>query len=822
MKDSINFIKKKNTLFLFIFCLTILNINATDYYVDATNGNDSNNGTSTSTAWKTLVNINTTIFQPGDSILFKAGESWYGTIKPQGSGTSGNSIILGKYGSGNNPAIHGDATVNCTTKPGKTKFCTIYLNNQEYWEIRDLEITNYDSTEESGKSLEQWENDNITNYANVTKPAQYTGVNTEKCAILVEGNNMGAINSLHFINLEIHGVNGDISEKNNGGIYLEIYNYNSAHTPTYFDDLLFDNCYIHDVDRTGISNRSDYDNRTLNVNTDWTPSLNYIVRNCTFERTGANALIARIADGLLIENNLFTSCSIKGSGNAVFNFNTDNAVLRFNECRFTKYNVNDNDAGGIDSDYRTKNTTIEYNYIHDNDFGTLITGGPGNFSSPPFNDNTVFRYNILENDGILETEGYGAWAFKISGYATNTHVYNNVIYVGSSKSYTDIVYHKSWSGAEPDGSVYNNNIFYNDGSNTQFNITSSTNNTFSNNLFYGNTMLNEPSDANKVIQDPKFYNPGGGENGYKLASDSPALAMGKRLATTPNLDYYQNTILAEASIDIGVEQITQEFVAPINNNINVIEDAFVRGGENADVNFEDDSSQPLLLVKISPSNDSFSRQSFLKFDVSNYSSISSAILHLSGSQTNSGDSFKVTVSKVNDDTWSEDTITWNTMPAVSDAIGTFDTQALGNEVFLDYTVDVTEYIQEQLAGNKIASFNLSDLSSTNEQLKIEQKDVSGTPAYISITGNTLNVQNNTLSKFSISPNPVEDAFVLQMPNSKIENVTIFSIIGETLFTKNNVNANQITIDLKEFKTGVYLVYVKNSKGDLSVKKIIKK
>ena len=42
-------------------------------------------------------------------------------------------VVIEKYGSGERPAIHGDATVNCTVEPGETKYCTVYLFNQEYW-----------------------------------------------------------------------------------------------------------------------------------------------------------------------------------------------------------------------------------------------------------------------------------------------------------------------------------------------------------------------------------------------------------------------------------------------------------------------------------------------------------------------------------------------------------------------------------------------------------------------------------------------------------------------------------------------------------------
>ena len=47
---------------------------AATYYVDATNGNNSNNGLSVSSAWKTIAKVNASRFQPRNQILFKRGE----------------------------------------------------------------------------------------------------------------------------------------------------------------------------------------------------------------------------------------------------------------------------------------------------------------------------------------------------------------------------------------------------------------------------------------------------------------------------------------------------------------------------------------------------------------------------------------------------------------------------------------------------------------------------------------------------------------------------------------------------------------------------
>jgi hypothetical protein len=50
------------------------------YYVDATNGNNSNNGLSMSSAWKTIAKVNASVFNPGDEILFKGGRIGGGNL----------------------------------------------------------------------------------------------------------------------------------------------------------------------------------------------------------------------------------------------------------------------------------------------------------------------------------------------------------------------------------------------------------------------------------------------------------------------------------------------------------------------------------------------------------------------------------------------------------------------------------------------------------------------------------------------------------------------------------------------------------------------
>ena len=98
------------------------------YYVDATGGDDTKAGTSASIAWQTIGKVNGETFGPGDSILFKRGETWTGTCLTIGwSGTVGDVITFGAYGSGANPILDGNDLVNC-----------IYADTKSYLTFENL------------------------------------------------------------------------------------------------------------------------------------------------------------------------------------------------------------------------------------------------------------------------------------------------------------------------------------------------------------------------------------------------------------------------------------------------------------------------------------------------------------------------------------------------------------------------------------------------------------------------------------------------------------------------------------------------------------
>ena len=80
---------------------------ASDYYVDCNYGSNGNAGTSPQQAWRTLLEVGISSFQPGDTINLRRDCSWNETLTPPSSGSMGSVIKIDSYGNGQAPHLTG-------------------------------------------------------------------------------------------------------------------------------------------------------------------------------------------------------------------------------------------------------------------------------------------------------------------------------------------------------------------------------------------------------------------------------------------------------------------------------------------------------------------------------------------------------------------------------------------------------------------------------------------------------------------------------------------------------------------------------------------
>lgn len=98
------------SLLLCLFTTTF----ATNYYISSTDGNDVNTGKTSTSAWKSIdkVNSSNSLFVAGDSIFFKKGDVFYGSMTISSrSGTDVKPIVYTTYGTGNTPILRGSQKV---------------------------------------------------------------------------------------------------------------------------------------------------------------------------------------------------------------------------------------------------------------------------------------------------------------------------------------------------------------------------------------------------------------------------------------------------------------------------------------------------------------------------------------------------------------------------------------------------------------------------------------------------------------------------------------------------------------------------------------
>ena len=158
---------------------------------------------------------------------------------------------------------------------------------------------------------------------------------------------------------------------------------------------------------------------------------------------------------------------------------------------------------------------------------------------------------------------------------------------------------------------------------------------------------------------------------------------------------------------------------PILEQMVPIADTYVQDG-SATTNFGSDVS---LKVK-SVDNNNYNRIAYLRFPVSAFSGdAESSMLKLKVTSIGGEGSGArpVEIRELNTDSWDESTTTWNTRPSYGALIATIDARTVGET----YEIDVTDYIQQEFAGDGIASFALVQPTDTNRMVSFASREDTG-------------------------------------------------------------------------------------------------
>jgi len=465
MKNLIRF------LFFSTVFLSALLYAATDYYVDATSGSDSNSGRSTSSAWRTIDKVNNYAFAPGDRILFKRGNVWREQLKATSSGYSGNPITYGAYGSGNRPVILGSVSKNSTSdwnrETGNLWYTT---NNNPIWRCIFNRESNYSRRETKKADLNAqgeiwWDSSNSRLYLySTSNPASYYGGSVE-CAQLINVIHANGKSHLRFENLDVRYTSAsafnfasfeDItvisctikytgetySGSDNKGEWsgAGIYTYNGNNLTAKNNDISFVWIGVY-MQRTS-SDRASHliDGNTISYcimggNTpceshgiafggtampDYTGT---VVSNNTISNFGSRGIALSHSRNVIVENNVVhtrwsKTPQIDTIGIYMGTTGSSGHKIRYNHVYNVKGSTSQWNAGIGIGTREAKNSQIYYNVVHDCDKGiyNALKTSSGNNDNNKIYNNVCYRcskYGIWINDGI-------------SGNMLNVTIRNNI------------------------------------------------------------------------------------------------------------------------------------------------------------------------------------------------------------------------------------------------------------------------------------------------------------------------------------------------------------------------------------------------------------
>lgn len=502
------------------------------FYVDSENGDDSADGMTPETAWKTLTKVNETQLIGGDRILLKAGSVFEDqALSIKSGGTAENPIIIDMYDgdvvgteAGERPRIKGNGK-NSFEYQGNQISYGLHIKNASHVQVNNVEISNQGDTRKLSVGL------------------------------CVEAAGCGVMQGVHINNVYIHDVNGTYEEKTlpNGGLYYVVSDHSNN---TRFDDIQVVNNIVKRVSRTGISIGTTSASSFWDGHGGLIPQevldayahTNVLIRNNYVEEAGGDAIVPMFSIKPVIEYNISNGASQNTKHTSMYNagiwpWRCEDAVFQYNECYGTILN---GDGQAYDCDW-SRGTIYQYNYSHDNEGGFILICQSEVLDS-------IVRYNISQNDQRC---------LFLTSNTHNADVYNNTFYIGEGLD-TEVV--------EDVGGVatLKNNIFYNLGTSTT--TTWGRNFSYENNLYYGYDST--PEDSRKIIADPMFTDPGTGGTGvlgdsaidtlggYRLQEDSPAIDAGLEIENNGGRDYF-GTPLTDGKTDIGAA----EYAEPVSTAV---------------------------------------------------------------------------------------------------------------------------------------------------------------------------------------------------------------------------------------------------------------
>jgi len=366
------------------------------YYISAY-GDDSNSGLSEGKAWQSMDKVNEQDFAPGDRILFRGGDTFTGTLSlsAEDSGTESLRLIASSYGEGR-------AIISGKEAQG------LKADSCQYLTVENLEFSGLGR--KSGNTTD--------------------GVLIYQCDDII------------LQELEVYGFQ-------HSGIHVHK-----------SDDAVVSHIYAHEngfagihVSGTTVWDTAKYDNHNLYIgycvaeNNPGDPSV--------LDNHSGNGILASSVKGGTIEfceafNNGWDMVWTENGPVGIWIWDCTDFIIQHCISHHNRTNPAAADGGGFDLDGGVSNSFIQYCISHNNEgagYGLYEFG-----AAKPWENNTI-RYNISQDDGIINGGSMGIWKSDNAGILRNCQIYNNTFY-NSLKDGSCIWLYDNYPGFH-----FHNNIF---------------------------------------------------------------------------------------------------------------------------------------------------------------------------------------------------------------------------------------------------------------------------------------------------------------------------------------------------------------------------
>ena len=81
---------------------------------------------------------------------------------------------------------------------------------------------------------------------------------------------------------------------------------------------------------------------------------------------------------------------------------------------------------------------------------------------------------------------------------------------------------------------------------------------------------------------------------------------------------------------------------------------------------------------------------------------------------------------------------------------------------------------------------------------------------------TVGIENFTQNLWSVFPNPTKnEVFINWSSNLEINELNIYDISGKNIYTLKDLNSNSSKINLRHYKSGIYIISIVTNKGYLT-------